>query len=201
MSSAVLVDLLMATMDSISVWSAAAGDRARGLAWRDAVTARMIAAEAYVPYEQLVADAGDELHLEPDAGRRLLAAWDDIRPWPDAPALARSGVPYAFVTNCSAELAARAVTHSGLEPAFTLSAEEAGWFKPRAEIYRLACNRFGVEPGAARFVAGAPYDARGAAAAGLGAVLVRRRPPRATDPVLPATVDVLPSLTDALSGI
>ena len=36
----VLLDLLMATMDSPSSWSAAAGDRAAGLAWRDAVTDR-----------------------------------------------------------------------------------------------------------------------------------------------------------------
>ena len=40
----------MATMDSIATWSVAAGDRERGLAWRDEVTRRMI--EAY-PEDQL----------------------------------------------------------------------------------------------------------------------------------------------------
>ncbi|HET9879410.1 MAG TPA: HAD-IA family hydrolase [Candidatus Limnocylindria bacterium] len=196
----VLVDLLMATMDSISVWSSAAGDREVGLAWRDAVTARMIEAGAYVPYEQLVAEAGAELRLPPDAPTTLRAEWDGIRPWPDAVALQRLPAAFAFVTNCSAELAAAAVARSGLRPAFTLSAEEAGWYKPRPEIYRQACDRFAVDPRRTVFVAGAAYDARGAAAAGMHVFQVARRPPSMEDPVLPATVRVVASLADALPG-
>ena len=196
----VLVDLLMATMDSISVWSSAAGDRDLGLAWRDAVTARMIEAGAYVPYEQLVADAGGELRLPPDAPKKLHAAWQEMRPWPDAGALHRQSAAFGFVTNCSTELAAVAVARSGLRPAFTLSAEAAGWYKPRPEIYRLACDRFAVDPRQTVFVAGAAYDAQGAAAAGMHVFQVARRPPSMQDPVLPATVRVVASLADALPG-
>ena len=56
-----------------------------------------------------------------------------------------------------------------------MSAEEAGWYKPRPEIYRLACQRIGSSPADTLFVAGAAYDADGAARAGLRARLVRRR--------------------------
>ncbi|MBA3435214.1 MAG: hypothetical protein H0U11_01850 [Chloroflexi bacterium] len=53
----VLFDLLMAVMDSLTVWTDAAGGRRRGLEWRDAVTARMMASGSYAPYESLVAGA------------------------------------------------------------------------------------------------------------------------------------------------
>lgn len=190
---AVLVDLLMATMDSMSAWSAAAGDRERGLAWRDAVTQRMIAAGRYVPYLDLVAGTAKELSLRPDAPTRLLRAWRRMRPWPDSAAVASWPVPCAFVTNCSAELAVEAADRSGLRPAFTLSAEEAGWYKPRPEIYLLACERIGAAAAEVAFVAGAPYDADGAAAAGLRSVLVLRRP---SAPV-PGGIAVVPSMEDA----
>ncbi|MGH2417752.1 MAG: HAD-IA family hydrolase [Candidatus Limnocylindria bacterium] len=185
----------MATMDSISTWSSAAGDRERGVAWRDAVTERMIRAGRYVPYEDLVADAAVEHHLSPDAPRRLWAAWSRMRRWPDASALEKLRIPYAFVTNCSAERATVAAARSGLEPAFMLSAEEAGWYKPRAEIYRLACERIGLRPDRVRFVAGAAYDALGAAGAGLQAVLVARRPASGD---LPDEITMVASLEDAV---
>lgn len=170
-----LLDLLMATMDSISVWSAAAGDRDRGLAWRDAVTNRMIAAGAYVAYEDLVADAAVELRLPDDAPQRLWAVWDQMRPWPDAAAVERAGISYGFVTNCSTSLARLAAKRSGLQPSMTLSAQEAGWYKPRPEVYRLACDRMRADPAQVLFIAGAAYDARGASAYGLSAVLIERR--------------------------
>jgi len=184
-------------MDSMSTWASAAHDRARGLAWRDAVTQRMTEAGRYVPYEGLVAAAASALHLPADAPRRLRAAWSTMRPWPDAAALEALRAPFAYVTNCSRELAAEAVSRTGLEPAFTLSAEEAGWYKPSAEIYRLACERIGAEPADVRYVAGAPYDALGAAAVGMRAVLVVRRPQTRE---LPGEIVVVHSLGEALAA-
>ena len=194
----VLLDLLMATMDSMSVWAVAAGDRNLGLRWRDAVTERMIARGEYAPYEELVLDAAAALHLPAAVGQDLRAAWKQIRAWPDATALEGTRPPYGFVTNCSTGLAAIAVERSGLRPAFTLSAEEAGWYKPRSEIYRLACDRFGAKPAETLFVAGAAYDARGASDAGLQAVLIARRPMPETPA---ADIDVVPSLHDALARV
>ncbi len=196
--SAILLDLLMATMDSISTWSSAAGDRDRGLAWRDAATRRMIGAGTYVPYDELVADAAADEGLEFDAPDRLRDAWMEMQRWPDTGALEALSVPFAFVTNCSADLATAAVERSGLRPAFALSAEEAGWYKPRPEIYRLACERMAVPADEVRYVAGAPYDAEGARAAGLRSVLIARREMR-----LPpnAEIAVVASLEDALGVV
>ena len=197
MTVAVLLDLLMATMDSVSTWSVAANDSERGLAWRDAVTERMIAAGRYVPYDDLVVAAASDLHLPAEAPDRLRAVWSEMRPWPDVAILQRLRVPLAFVTNCSKALAAEAAKRSGLDPAFTLSAEEAGWYKPRPEMYRLACDRMEASVGDVHFVAGASYDALGASAAGLRATLVVRRPPVGP---LPPRIAVASSLADVHFG-
>jgi HAD superfamily hydrolase (TIGR01509 family) len=99
-----------------------------------------------------------------------------MEPWPDAAALSRLSLPYGFVSNASTALARIAASRSRLHPAFTHSAEEAGWFKPEPAIYRAACRRIGLDPAHTAFVAGSPYDAAGARAAGLQAWLVVRRP-------------------------
>jgi hypothetical protein len=82
----VLVDLLMAVMDSLTVWSGAAGDSQRGLAWRDAVTARMVAHRSYAPYQDLVVVAARDLGFPVERG---LGA---VRPMaPDVPMAGRDG--------------------------------------------------------------------------------------------------------------
>jgi 2-haloalkanoic acid dehalogenase type II len=173
---AVLLDLLMAVMNSLETWALAARDRDTGLAWRDAVTDRMRAAGPYVEYIELVADGAAAVGLDPASTDRLLDAWREMKPWPDAAHLAALDLPYAFVTNCSEELAMLAARRSGLAPRFTLSAERAGWYKPRGEVYRQAAERIGASPAQVLFVAGAPYDAQGARQAGFQSALVVRRP-------------------------
>ena len=192
----VLLDLLMAVMDSLGIWSAAAGDRGRGLAWRDAVTARMIAAPRYQPYEDLIRTTAVDLGLPDAAVSDLFDRWPTMSPWPDASVLTRLNVPYAFVTNCSTELATAAVDRSGLDPTFTLSAEEAGCYKPNARIYQLACLRLGTTPGHTLFVAGAPYDGVGAQKAGLDVAMVNRRPDRPTPP----KIEIVESLAEIVTA-
>ena len=172
----VLFDLLMAVMNSLAVWATAAGNERHGSAWRDAVTTRMAASSTYVPYEELVINAAADLGLRARAVRELFERWRGMDSWPDAAALARLRLPYAFVTNCSERLARLAAERSQLAPRLVLSAEEAGWYKPDPRIYQEACRRLLSAPESTLFVAGAPYDAEGARAAGLQAVLVPRLP-------------------------
>jgi 2-haloalkanoic acid dehalogenase type II len=193
----VLLDLLMAVMDSVGVWSAAAGDRGRGLAWRDAVTARMIAAPRYLPYEDLVRAAAVDLGLPNAAVSDLFDRWPTMAPWTDAAEISQLTVPYAFVTNSSTELATAAVNRSGLNPVFTLSAEDAGCYKPNARIYQLACLRLGTPPGRTLFVAGAPYDGVGAGKAGLDVAIVNRRP----DQPPPPKIKIVESLADIVTAL
>jgi 2-haloalkanoic acid dehalogenase type II len=193
----VLLDLLMAVMDSMSIWTAAVADRDRGLQWRDAVTARMIAAPRYMSYEELIAAAAAEMGFSRRSTSALLESWRTLTPWPDSSAISRVAVPYAFVTNCSRSLAETAAERSGLRPRFALSAEAAGLYKPDARIYRLACRKLGTPPGQTLFVAGSAYDAVGARDAGLQAMLVARRP----DQRVPETVRVVGSLHEAVAAI
>ena len=173
---AVLFDLLSALLNSLAIWSEVAGDERTGLAWKDAVTRRITAAPAYVPYEDEVVAATADIGLPREAASELLARWPEIEPWPDSAALARLALPYAFVTNCSQTLARVAADRARLAPRFVLSAEEAGWYKPDHRIYQEACRRLPSLPASTLFVAGSAYDADGACAAGLPSVLVARRP-------------------------
>ena len=175
---AILLDLLMGVMNSIEVWVTAAGDPQLGLAWRDAATRRMVTNPRYRAYADLVGEAAAEVGLPDDAASALLDGWGRMEPRPDAAALTGLDLPYAFVTNCSAELAAVAAGRSGLAPAFTLSAEEAGWYKPDARIYHEACRRMGTAPERVVFVAGSAYDADGARAVGMPTWFITRRSDR-----------------------
>jgi len=166
----------MGVMNSLAAWTDAAGKPELGLRWRDAVTETMVAARAYTPYEELVASAARRLGLAATATRELLDAWSRMEPWPDAAALSHLSLPYGFVTNTSMDLARIAADRSRLRPRFTLSAQEAGWFKPEPAVYVAACRRLGTPPGQTIFVAGSSYDAAGAHVAGLPAWLVARRP-------------------------
>lgn len=196
--SALLLDLLMAVMNSMETWALAAGDGRAGLAWRDAVTARMIASRRYVPYERLVADEARATGLPTSAPDRLTEAWPEMRPWLDVGAVGNVSVPYAVVTNCSARLANEAASRSGLRPRFVLSAEEVGWFKPQPQAYLEACARLGTAPAQTLFVAGAAYDAIGADRAGLRSRLVLRRPAAAA---LSPGVTTATDLGAALAGL
>jgi len=196
----VLFDLLMGVMNSLETWQSAADNLERGLRWRDAVTARMVAARSYVPYEDLVADAAAEVGLPPASSADLVDAWSEMKPWPDAAAVSRLSLRYGFVTNTSTALARIAADRSRLQPKFTLSAEEAGWFKPESAIYRAACDRLGLDPARTIFVAGSPYDAAGARAAGLQVWLILRRPDhRAPEPSI-RTAGSLEEIVAALGG-
>lgn len=161
----------------------------------------MIRAGAYVPYPALVEGEAASLGLPVDAPAALFGAWPGMALRPDAASLMRLPLPYGFVTNCSAALAAitgESAIRARLRPRFVLSAEEAGWYKPHRAIYLEACRRLGLRPGETFYVAGSQYDAEGARAAGLRVALVARRPPAS---VLSPGILQAGSLPDALAGI
>jgi 2-haloacid dehalogenase len=54
---AIAFDLLTALVDSWSLWARAAGDEARGRAWRTAALGLMTAQGDYRPYEAIVGEA------------------------------------------------------------------------------------------------------------------------------------------------
>jgi 2-haloacid dehalogenase len=83
--------------------------------------------------------------------------------------LSRAGVPVSALTNWSADLFAIARKEFGILDRFrdiVVSGQE-GIVKPDPAIYRLACERLGIEPARAVFVDDTPTNAVAASRAGL----------------------------------
>lgn len=186
----VLLDLLMAVMDSLELWSAAAGDRRQGLAWRDAVTARMVADPSYAPYEDLVGTAAGELGLPARAAADLFDRWAEMSPWPDTAAISGLTLRYGFVTNCSEELAAIAAHRRrapiGVEACIRALGRRSRLVQARRQDLSRSLPQAGVAAGAHVVRCRIRIRQRGGAA-GRPARFARRAtyrsaPPRRADP-------------------
>ena len=175
---AVCFDLLSALLDSWSVWDGVAASLGRpelGRPWRQRYLQITSTVGSYRPYLELVAQSASDAGLPDEAAARLERAWDDLRPWPDVvPALAGLGIPRAVATNCSITLGRRAAARVGAPFDVVVTAEEAGGYKPDPAPYRLACERLGLAPREVAFVAGSPFDARGALRLGFQVTWVNR---------------------------
>lgn len=170
---AVLFDLLTALLDSWTLWNDVAGGPGPGLAWRRAYLEITYGCGAYRPYEDLVAEAAAAAGLPPDRAPALAARWSELAPWPEAPAAlaALAGrAKLGVVTNCSIALgrsAAARAAPSGAAFDVVVTAEEAGFYKPRPEPYACALDRLGTAPARTLFVAGSAADVPGASALGM----------------------------------
>jgi 2-haloacid dehalogenase len=171
-------DLLSALLDSWTVWDAAAGEQgmpALGRVWRRRYLVRTASAGEWRPYLDIVAEAAEEVGLPAEAAKTLEARWDSLQPWPDVEqALQALRLPRAVVTNCSEALGRRAVARVGLPFDIVVSAERAGAYKPDPRPYRLTCVELGCKPEEVAYVAGSPFDARGALGQGFQVTWVNR---------------------------
>ncbi|MEO8452782.1 MAG: HAD-IA family hydrolase [Gemmatimonadota bacterium] len=167
---AVAFDLLTGLLDSWTLWNRVAGGAELGLRWRKEYLRQTYGAGRYRPYEDLVRSSADVAGVERRAAERLFQEWETIEPWPEAQGvlaeLARR-VPLAVVTNCSERLATAAVAAIGVELAVVVTAERAGWYKPRPEPYALALQELGLSSDRVLFVAGSPSDIGGAGGLGM----------------------------------
>jgi 2-haloacid dehalogenase len=162
---AIIFDLLTALLDSWTLWGDVAGDEDLGARRRRRSLELIYASGAYRRYADIVAEAGDERFAH-----ELLTRWDELEPWPEAPAVLRdlkSDHRLALVTNTSQELAERAAAKLGVEVDVLISAEAVGFYKPRPEPYQAAMEAVGVP---AVFVAGSAGDVPGAEGVGLPVV-------------------------------
>jgi 2-haloalkanoic acid dehalogenase type II len=167
---AVLFDLLSGLLDSWALWDDVAGGPSDGRRWRGEYLRLTYSTGAYRPYEQLVAEAAAAKQLSPHLAPELIARWDELEPWPEAPAVlteVAASTKIGVVTNCSIELGRRAVHRVGAAFDVVVTAEEAGAYKPRPEPYARALELLGTAPERTLFVAGSRYDLFGAAAAGM----------------------------------
>jgi 2-haloacid dehalogenase len=132
------------------------------------------AAAQYAPFDQIVVDAlahatrSRKLELSVAARGRLIAAWTELQPWPDAPlALAQmrdAGLVLAPLANFAPSMIERLLEHSRLRSLFShvLSTDRARTFKPAAAAYRLGVDVLGLPAENIAFSAFGGWDAVGA---------------------------------------
>jgi 2-haloalkanoic acid dehalogenase type II len=188
---AVLFDLLTALLDSWTLWNIVAGSLDNGRKWRADYLRRTYETGAYRPYETLVAEAAAEVGLSPALAAQLAARYGELEPWLEVRevlgALRREGVALGVVTNCSEELAAKAVACTGIEFDAVVTAERAGFYKPDPLPYQMALDELGAAPGRCLFVAGSAYDLFGTGKVGLPTYWHDRvgmgPPPNAPEPI------------------
>jgi 2-haloacid dehalogenase len=171
---AVVFDLLTALLDSWSVWNAAAGSEADGRRWRVRYLELTYGCGAYQPYETLVAEAARDVGLSSAVPAELRRRWSTLQPWPEAPDILRRlkarGLLLGVATNCCVMLGRQAARRCGVAFDAVITAEEAGYYKPRPEPYRAVLAALGLEAKDALFVAGSSADVPGAAGVGMPVV-------------------------------
>lgn len=165
---AVIFDLLTALIDSWTLWNAAAGSPEDGMRWRRRYLEITYGCGGYRPYETLVREAARDVGLPERVAEQLDLRWDELRPWPEAPAvLDKIPVPLAVATNCSNRLGQRAARRVGVPFSLVETAESVGFYKPRPEVYRAVLQKLGTEPQRTLFVAGSASDVPGARGVGM----------------------------------
>jgi 2-haloalkanoic acid dehalogenase type II len=167
---AVVFDLLTALIDSWTLWNRAAGSAEDGLRWRRQYLELTYAAGRYRPYEAIVREAAIGSGVDATAADRLIALWPELPLWPETPRILdrlASRVPLGVATNCSKALGMRAVERTGGHFAAVVTAEAAGFYKPRPEPYRAVLGLLGTDAGRTLFVAGSAADVPGAKSVGM----------------------------------
>jgi 2-haloacid dehalogenase len=167
---AVVFDLLTALLDSWKLWNDVAGSEDAGMRWRAKYLEITYGCGAYRPYPALVEEAAVAAGYSASLAQHLVARWQELEPWPEAPTvLAELGkrVPLGVATNCSVVLGAQAAQRTGGTFKAVITAEVAGFYKPRPEPYRAVLAALGTNPARTLFVAGSASDVPGAQSVGM----------------------------------
>jgi len=165
--AAIGFDLLTALLDTWSLWSNVAGDRALGMRWH-AASQDLLRGKPYRPFEEFVRESGATVGIDAKRATELLRRWGEFEPWPDVPPVLDrlDGTRRFVVTNCSRKLGRLAAVRAGRFE-LVVTAEEAGAYKPDPLPYRMALERLGLDPAEVLFVAGSAHDVGGAARVGM----------------------------------
>jgi 2-haloacid dehalogenase len=146
--------------------------------------------------------------VDADAETRaaVLAAYDDLDPYPDAvetlSRLRDAGYATVVLSNGNPAMLSRLAENAGLAPGLDdlLSADRAGTFKPAPAVYESAAAALGRDVGECRLVSANAWDVAGAGAAGMATAWVNRdRAPRERlGPAPDLTADSLAGVADEL---
>ena len=165
---AVIFDLLTALIDSWTLWNDVAGSPDDGMKWRRRYLEITYGCGPYRPYETLVREAARDAGLSESLGGELERRWGELKPWPETRGvLATIPVPLAVATNCSVRLGQQAADRVSVPFKVVVTAESAGFYKPRPEPYRAVLAQLGTAPARTLFVAGSAADVPGAKGVGM----------------------------------
>jgi 2-haloacid dehalogenase len=167
---AVMFDLLTALLNSWFLWNRVAGSEGVGLDWRRRYLQLTYQAGPYRSYEGLIKEAAHAVGVPEARAEELIQRWGELEPWPETPHVVRAlleKVPVAVATNASAALASVAVACLGVAIPTVVTAEEAGYYKPQPQPYRMALDRLRCPAESVLFVAGSAADVPGASAVGM----------------------------------
>ena len=157
-------------IDSWSLWNAIAGSKEAGLRWRLEYLKLTYGAGTYRDYETIVEEAARAAGLSDHHANELRLRWPELIGWPETVGVLQdlsSRAKLAVVTNCS-----KALGHAAAGLAFSkfdviVTAEEAGFYKPRPEPYLKALSALGTAADRTLFVAGSASDVPGASSVGM----------------------------------
>ena len=175
---AVIFDLLTALLNSWSLWNKVAGSDGVGFNWRTRYLQLTYHAGPYRSYEGIIKEAAHEAGVPEAQAEELLQRWSELEPWPETPQVLHAlleKVPIAVATNASIALANIAVTCLGVAMPMVVTAEEAGYYKPQPQPYRMALDRLRCAAESVLFVAGSAADIPGASAVGMPVFWHNRR--------------------------
>src|SRR5207245_9285820 len=82
--AAVGFDLLTALLDTWTLWSDVAGNRAPGMRWHAASQAPL-RGKRYRPFEDIVRESAGEVGLDAQRAGEPLRRWGGLGLWPDVP--------------------------------------------------------------------------------------------------------------------
>ena len=145
-----------------------------------------------------------DLAINPDKHKRMVMAWDTMRPWPEANEVIASirakGISTAILSNGDQDML-EAVARSfpaGFD--HILSSETAGKYKPHPSVYDLPTTVLGVAKSDVLHVAGSANDVLGTIAAGMRCVWSNRHDDLLLDPAF-APEATLADLTGVLQFV
>jgi len=141
-----------------------------GFDWRQRYLQLTYQAGPYRSYEGIIKEAAHEVGVPYARAEELVQRWGELEPWPEMPQVVHAlleKVPVAVVTNASIALANTAVTCLGVAIPTIVTAEEAGYYKPQPQPYRMALDRLQCPAESVLFVAGSAADVPGASAVGM----------------------------------
>ena len=126
--------------------------------------------------DEVIEELGIEGLSEADRAD-FATVWHRLTPWPDARrGLARLGERFTLATlsNGTEAMLAEIARNGDLPFDRILSAEHARAYKPDPSVYRMACERLGVDPGSAMMVAAHGHDLEAARGVGMRTAFVAR---------------------------